>query len=178
LSLIGPISTHHKEIDSQSTPPGATTKGHDSSPESSTSSTSSNKHDESVLQSYSEEEVEERVDEKKVIDKKRKVPFLGPSYELEMIEEGAGSRPESTTSARSRRSNIIEAPSDEQQTPRALSVSKAAMASSILGKLANVYSNDVLYSCGAELSDYDFFEAVATHACSSPTTRPPKRELS
>jgi Patched family len=184
LSLIGPVSTHHKELDSQSTtkkqrsPPAATTKGHNSSSESSTSSMSSNKHDEPILHSYSDEEVEERVDKKKALDKKRAVPFLGPSYELEMIEEGQGSRPESTTSAKSRRSNIMEAPSDELQTPRALSLSKAAMASTILGKLAAVYSNDVLYNCGAELSEFDFFETVATHTCSSPTTRPPKMELS
>jgi hypothetical protein len=180
LSLIGPVSTHQKEIDSQSTskqqcsPPAATTKGRDSSSESSTSSTSSNKDDEPVRQSYSEEEIDERDVKKKASETKRTVPFLGPSFDLEMIEEGPGSRPESTTSVKSRRSTLVEAPSDELRAPLALAVPKGVMAASILGKLADVYSNDGLYNCGVELSEYDFFESN----CALPTVRLSQRELS
>ena len=191
MSLVGPIATHHKEIDTQSTKQkqqpstfGAKKKKIiEYSSASSTSSTMSNNNQQDepiMLRSFSEEEQEEmeaKNKAKKDVQKKRTVPFLGPSCELAMIEEGPGSRPESTTSVKSQNS-LMEAPSDEQQqTPRAaLGLSRAAMAASLLGKLEDIYNIEVPFNCGAEL---DLFDSVATDSCKGTTmASPSKGELS
>ncbi|CAB9506139.1 Pick C1-like protein 1 [Seminavis robusta] len=184
LSLMGPLSSCHRNDASRRDIPGKK-KGSSSSALSSTSSSTSSaayKYDDEILASSSEEELEELTAEEKeelekVATQVRTVPFLGPSYELEMIEEGPGSRPTSTSSAKSGKSlrSIVEAPSDEiaLASPRAVSAAaKAAVSASLLGKLADAYN------CTFELGEFDFYETVTNKACkprqqSSRTPNPP-----
>lgn len=176
LSLTGPIATHHKQaVNSPDLHRGIEKeKGTDSSSSpSSNSSGAASKFEDEILENSSEEELEELTsgpskNEKQGPEKAGKpeqvtvpVPFLGPSYDLEMIEECAESttnRPDSAKSARSRQS-ILQAPSDEITitSPRELS-EPGPQPSSLLGQLPI----DV-YNCGA---DFDFFDAI--RACQVP----------
>lgn len=170
LSVIGPTATHHSQSANHSNggPPGLKKAASSSSSVSSTSSTSSGKagkFDDDILQSSTEEELEElNCEKERRLNDQRRVPFMGPSYELEAIEEGPESaksrqsRPNSTTSARSRRS-IVPAPSDEMQSLAMVDHAKWAN-HTLLGQLADAYS------CARE---FDFYDSVNINACKKPT---------
>jgi Patched family len=183
LSVIGPVSTHHSKTGSYSiTACDHSGKKDQFSPSmSSTSSTSSGKaakFDDEILRSSTEEELEELTSEKQ--EKKeeeeedeeeekeeqkprrpnehRKVPFLGPSYDLEAIEEGPESNRSRPDSTRSRRS-IISAPSDEM-LGLGLADHSRNPPSSLLGQLADAYT------CASEI---DFYDTVDINACKKAT---------
>jgi len=175
LSLIGPVATHREK--SSDIHDLRKVKGTNSSTSPSGSpgnqSHQSEYDDENLIIQTSSSEEAEDVPAKaaKKIPKKRAVPFLGPSFDLEAIEEGpdsarssrAGSvrstrsnRPDSTRnqpeSTKSRRS-IAPAPSDERnaESPRQVAIiNKGNALSSLLGELVGN-----AYDCGAV--EFDLF---------------------
>ena len=166
LSLIGPTATS-KKLDSAfktTTFPGdlgnKRNTNQSSSPASTTSDNAS-KFDLQILESSSEEELEELnqspEDEPAELSEKTPVSFLGPSYDLEMIEEGPN-RPDSTTSKTSLQSvpltpeHANASPKDivQQQPPE--------VAASLLGQLVEAYD------CG---TDFDFYKVV--QSCNRPS---------
>ena len=155
LSLIGPTATSKKVNATLET----------SMPPASTSSENASKFDLEILESSSEEELEElnQSPENEPVESSAKgsVPFLGPSYDLEMIEEGPN-RPDSTTSKASAQSlqsvpltpeQANESSKDivQQQPPKA--------AASLLGQLVETYD------CG---TDFDFYKVVV-QSCNRPS---------
>ena len=166
LSLVGPVSTVRRQSADKVNPTKKRTDS-SSSVSSTTSSSKQGKFDDEILRSSTEEELEElnsTSDEKESPSGQRKVPFLGPSYDLEAIEEGPEStknRPDSTTSAKSRRS-IINAPSDEitQASPRSTCVQTPKQQTSLLGQLVDAYT------CATE---FDFYDTVSMNVCKKPS---------
>lgn len=160
LSLVGPVATHQKQRtaddEAGGIPAKIVTPKHTGAGKRkpSSSPTTFSKVEVGIKESSSEEKLEEFSQNEHGQDRTRMVvPFIGPSYDLDLIDEGAeNSRPSSTSSA----ANLSRDASSSTRTAAASAaasnvITPVVVPRSLLGSLADAYN------CS---SDIDFYNVV------------------